>query len=341
MHVADDADDRDRVARVDGDRMADRILAAPELARHRLADDGHRRRRRRVRVREVAPAQKRDAQGVEVAGAGRPIVGVRRRRGRPAVDVEPSRAVAGRQRQPAGGADRLDAGNRADGGHGAIEERDLLRRRGVSRGRQAERQRHEMIGVEAGRHALQLDQAPDRQSRADEEHEREGDLRRDERRARALLAGAARTARRSLQVVVDVRVQGLARGRETEEQPRAGGHREAEQQDGRVHAHVAGHAEIARAERDERPDQPHREAACRRRRRRARAARSRPAAARRCAAGSRRARSGPRFPAAAPSRAPAADRTRSRPRSAAAARRRRTAAGASGGRRRRGRRAAA
>ena len=113
-----------------------------------------------------------------------------------------------------------------------------------------------MVSIESSRDVLKSDEAADRQSGRDEQHERQCDLAHDERRTDTALAGAAAAAGGLFQRVVDARLQRLARRRETEEEAGRRGDREPEEQHRRVDAHIA---QARRADGNERADEPHRE----------------------------------------------------------------------------------
>ena len=110
-------------------------------------------------------------------------------------------------------------------------------------------ERQHVIGIEAGRLALQFDEAANRQAGTDEQHQRQRDLRRDERAAHPPLPDAAGAARTLLQIVVHVEARAAdapARGRRT---GRPASRRRGRTQDARVDRHRAGDAEVGRAER--------------------------------------------------------------------------------------------
>ena len=114
-----------------------------------------------------------------------------------------------------------------------------------------------MVRIESNRNLLEADEAANRQTGGNQQHERERDFRRDEPRTQAALTVRAAAARRLLEIVVDVDAAQLTRRCEPEEHAGGHGDHEREQQHGNIDADVAGDRQAARAQRDERADEPH------------------------------------------------------------------------------------
>ena len=203
--VGDDADDLPvglgrelaHAAAADGQPVVERVALGPVLLRHRLVDDDDGRRRRGIARGERAPALDRDLEDLEVAGRhGVPgaasmdrLVG----RERTANDGE-AEAVAAFERHAAGGTGHLHARDR----HHLVDAdtHRLFDGFGLQVAIAGHRHPHRQhaAGVVARIDASQCHERPYQQRRADEQHQRQSDLRHDEHRARLVLlkAGAGR-----------------------------------------------------------------------------------------------------------------------------------------------------
>ena len=117
------------------------------------------------------------------------------------VDVEAPVARGDRQRQAGAGAGRLRARDGADPIEQIREEPADVRLRPIPDRGGDDAKRQHVIGAHAGRHADQVHEAADDQARRDEQHDRDGDLRDDERPR-----GRGRASRRSCRAIRGERV---------------------------------------------------------------------------------------------------------------------------------------
>ena len=203
-HVAHDADDEHvRIARQIVDRaavraldphgLANRILAGPERARHRRADDRDGRVGARLAGLEGASAQERDAQQRE--GGGRDER-VRRadcgdsggRGGGRGGAIAPGARVIGRDRAWRAGAHRYRPqllGKRSPAGDGQLRDARIGRERGRRAGheplsRRGRLDRDDALGVEPGAHGGERGAVAQQRGRRHQDDERDGHLRGDE-----------------------------------------------------------------------------------------------------------------------------------------------------------------
>ena len=86
----------------------------------------------------------------------------------------------------------------------------------VSRARHVEPHRHQRLGIEPDIEAAKIQERPHEQQRADERHERKGDLRDDERASQERLRDAV-AARPFLQRLVQVAARDLQRRKQSED----------------------------------------------------------------------------------------------------------------------------
>jgi hypothetical protein len=187
-HVGDDANDRVPVAAVAGDPLADRIARGPISSRERLIDDDDVRCVEIVAPDEEAPVDERDAHRSKVVLARdqerRPLRAFVRRRGS-AFDDEAAE-VAARPREERNVPGRADARDRRDvlqARQQAIQVCGALAIVRVLRKVHVDLKRQHVIGAEARIDEGELEQTPQHQAGADEQHERRRNLRDDERAA--------------------------------------------------------------------------------------------------------------------------------------------------------------
>ena len=110
------------------------------------------------------------------------------------------------------------AGQRPDPGDQRVEERGLLRRREIARlGKRDPRGQH-LLGVEAQLDLLQAGEALEQQAGADQEHERQRHLRRDQHPAGPVAAGRSAPAA-ILERGLQVGPAGMDRGDQAETDP--------------------------------------------------------------------------------------------------------------------------
>ena len=261
LRVAEDADDlvvelRRRV--VESEAMADGLFLRQVLPGERFVHHRHARRARAVARANRAARAKRNAKRFGIAGSHKHRLEVH-------VLVRPRRIplhVPGVQGPVAAertvGRERRAANVRKRSEplvHPAVELRDGV---GLVAGepRVVAREQHAIL-IEAVRLALQVHQAAREEARADQEHERDGDLRDNERLGGAeptapdLVAADAR-----LQAADEIEPAGVQRRRQPEQQ--AGDHRDRDGEHEHRSAHGRLHRRVSRHEGEQRGNDPSR-----------------------------------------------------------------------------------
>ena len=199
----DDPDDRQPPARrrfglIERHALAERLAVREVAAGQAFADDGDAGRLPIVGGAEVAAAHERQPHRREVAGqddaidAAGPIV---LRRPRPAVDVEAERPDVADQRRMVDGAGRLDAGQGAQPLDRGGEERGAPARVGLGGALYRHRHRQHAARVEARIDRRRRGEAAQHEAGADQQDERQRQLRDDEHVAQQRLAADARSCR--------------------------------------------------------------------------------------------------------------------------------------------------
>ena len=142
---------------------------------------------------EVAAAEERDAEDLEIAGADDVELGNGLLRGVGLLAFDEELIVEGGrfiERKVAGGGDGSDAGKGCNFFDKGIEEAECFLVGGVAREIQAELNGQNIFGAEARVDMLEVDEATHREAGADEEEEGDGDLRDDECAAEFAAGGA-------------------------------------------------------------------------------------------------------------------------------------------------------
>src|SRR5262245_62075052 len=194
--IADDADDAQRVVVAVHiavlNRVAERVFIRKMAARQRFADQRDLLRVGAVDLIEEPPAQEPDAHRVEITRTGDAEFSVAFQ-GLIIVNQKPAVRSRASHWQTVHAADSRDAGQRA----GALDQLLIKTRPAPGRvfsskfGRR-HLYRHGALGSEAGIDLQELKKAPDQQPRADQQHQRQGHLRRYQQAAQSLARGARR-----------------------------------------------------------------------------------------------------------------------------------------------------
>ncbi len=231
--------------------LAEWALAGEIALRQGPVDDDHPRRARDVALVEDAPGEDRDAQRLEIARRGDPLLGEGLFAARilAPLDAEPPVGPSA-ERDVADQGCGLDARERLRALTHLAEEGGLLLRLRVAAGRQEEIAADHALGVETLVDGEQPVEAAQEQAGADEQGERERHLGHDERAAQALAGRpAGGPARAFFHHLGQVRPRGAQRREEAEEQPREEGQGQRETQDLRIDRGLGEPRHAARAER--------------------------------------------------------------------------------------------
>ena len=129
---------------------------------------------------------------------------------------------------------------------------------GVGLRRQRDLEGEHVVGVEAGLHLLQGEEAPDQQAGAHQEHDGERHLGQDEQLPHPpAVAGAAASA--ALQALVGIGARGARRRQQAEDHRGHAAGQGGEEEHGAVQLHVAQAREVGRVQGPERLQRQHRE----------------------------------------------------------------------------------
>src|SRR5262249_17883597 len=221
LYVADDADDRNpaisKIVRVGPESFAERVFVRPELARHRLVDDGDRLRLSAVVVIEKASLPQLDAHSFHVTHADLPALRVL---SRPLLAPFDRKAVGSSlpgQRDGGSVAGGYDAGQRAHALQRLPIKSVPLRQFAVFIAREQRSEHKRVLWVDSDVQRPQPEKGPDQQSRADKQYQRQRDFDHDQRASKPAMPCARPRAPAALfQRLIQVNLRRLKRGRESE-----------------------------------------------------------------------------------------------------------------------------
>ena len=247
---------------IEGDALPERIFVGPPALRHGFADDHHPRRGRRVGRIEVASLQHGNPDRGKVVRRDRhvgrrhcstlaPALRSRFRRGTPLdLELHPHgarerwTAGAGRgnhSRQPLHALEQTVVGQRHVGADVPKPNAAILLAHGFHQLalREAEIERQQTFGIAAQVVALDAKKAVHHQSGADQQHQRQADLRGHQRAAQPLLRQALRSAAGGfLKRRGKIDLGGLQRRNQAEEQPGGDRNQGRERQNPAAQRHV-------------------------------------------------------------------------------------------------------
>ena len=193
---ADNRDGRPHVAHArERDAPADRALARPSVVGHRLVDDRDVRSGRAVGSREIAAGEERQLHRPEIARLNDAVNGRRAFAGRgqrPAFDRVAKRPRIAGEGQVIDGAHRGHSGKARQTVSHAQEHRIARRGRGMRRSGERDVRDRQVVGAEPGFDCSQLQHGATHESRADQQHQRQRHLGRDEQAPHALAGGTLR-----------------------------------------------------------------------------------------------------------------------------------------------------
>ena len=190
-HVSHDADDlAPRLGRAsEAQSAADRVLRSELAPGQTLVHDHHGGCAHPVTSVKVAPVPDRDPERPEVARGGDAVGRARRlaRLGlRSPLDHDARAPIVRAEGKHVDGGDDVDGGCRGQPLQRPLEEGELPARIGVALLDQRDREGHHALRSEPGLPREQTAEAPQRQARRDEQHQREGDLPHHERSPQTL-----------------------------------------------------------------------------------------------------------------------------------------------------------